>query len=70
VTPCLDLAIGRSRHVMVGQKAATELWGIPRTCARFIGTSLEAVIRELEQLLLLSTVFVSHEQVEMDKNFF
>jgi hypothetical protein len=70
VTPCLDLAIWRSQHVMVRQKAATELWGIPCTHARVIGTSLEADILEREQLLLLSNVFVSHEQVKMDRDFF
>ena len=47
-----------------------KLWGIHCTCTRVIGTSLEADILELEQLLLLSNVFVSHEQVKMDRDFF
>ncbi len=45
------------------------LWGIPCCRSRFSGTSLEADILELEELLSLSNVFVSHEQVKMDRDF-
>jgi hypothetical protein len=61
VTPSLNVAIWRDQDVIVGQKAAMELWHIPCRHSRFSGTSLEANIMELEELLLLSNVFASHE---------
>jgi hypothetical protein len=58
LTPSLDLAIERSRHVMVGDKAAKEVWGIPKSRDRIRGTSQEDDIIDLEKFLHTCEIFV------------
>jgi hypothetical protein len=69
VTPRLDLAIMRSRHVMAGNKTAREMWGLPRSRWKR-GTSLVDDILDLESLLGLSGVFTSTEVCKMTKSYF
>ena len=70
VTPSLDLSIQRSRHVMIGDKAAKEVWGIPHERRTIRGTSMEDDIIEMESFLHRCHVFVSHDKVIMHKDFF
>jgi hypothetical protein len=70
VTPSLDLAIEHSRHVMVGDKAAKEVWGMPKSRDRIRGTSLEEDIIDLEIFLHACEIFVTHDKVMMRQDYF
>ncbi len=61
--PSLDVAIIRSRHVMIGTKASKEMWGLPQKQSRIWGTSLEDDVLELERTLHLCDLFVSHQPI-------
>jgi hypothetical protein len=70
----LDLAIRRSRHLIVGGKAAKELWGDRKrkkiTTDRIRGNTLEDDIALLEQLLVRCNIFMTHEKTKMVKEYF
>ena len=69
-TSSLDIAIMRSRHVMAGDKAAKELWGVPKRRDRTRGTTLADDTLELEGVLFVANVFVCHTPTPMDTNYF
>jgi hypothetical protein len=72
-TNLLELSIKQSRHVMVGDKAAKEMWGMrkPRKNADMIqGTTLESDVMELEKLLATCNLFVTHNNTKMDREYF
>jgi hypothetical protein len=69
-TPSLDVAVMRSRHVVAGDKASKEMFGIPGKRKTIGGTSLEDDIIELEQLMHSAMVFVDHTPVTMTRDFF
>jgi hypothetical protein len=70
----LDLAIRRSRHLIVGGKGAKELWGDRKrkntTTDSIRGNSLEDDVALLEQLLLRSNIFMTHDKTKMVKEYF
>jgi hypothetical protein len=66
----LDIAVMRSRHVMAGDKASKEMFGIPEQRKNIRGTSVESDIIELEQLLHSAYVFCAHTPVIMTRDFF
>ncbi len=66
----LDVAIIRSRHVMIGDKAAEEMWGVPKRQGKIRGILLEDDILELEGVMHLCLIFVSHEPTPMNKDYF
>jgi hypothetical protein len=51
VTPSIDAAITRSRHVMIAHKAARELWGNPIHRKNIRETSLEHNIIKIERVI-------------------
>ena len=69
-TSSLDIAIMRSRHVMVGEKATKELWGMPRLRKKIRGTSVEDDVIELEGVLSSSHVFEHQITTKMDDDYF
>ena len=69
-TPYLDVAVMRSRHVIAGNKAGVEMWGVPRERSKIHGTSLEDDVTELEQLMRSASVFVSHTATTMHRDYF
>jgi hypothetical protein len=70
----LDMAIRRSRHLIVGGKGAKELWGDRKrkntTTDSIRGNSLEDDVALLEQLLLRSNIFMTHDKTKMVKEYF
>jgi hypothetical protein len=69
VTPLIDVAIARSRHVMIAAKAVKEMWGLPSTRGNIRGTSLEDNIIELEHVLSSCDIFVTSDLVLMHKDY-
>ena len=55
---------------MAGDKAAKELWGVPKCCDRTRGTSLADDTVELEGVLFTANVFLHHTLTTMDNNYF
>jgi hypothetical protein len=69
-TSLLDIAIMQSRHVMVGNKALKELWGIPKPRKKVCGTSVADNVLELEGVLSSSHVFEYQIITKMDNDYF
>ena len=55
---------------MAGDKAAKELWGVPKRRDRTRGTTLADDTLELEGVLFVANVFVCHTPTPMDTNYF
>ncbi len=70
VTMSLDVSIMRSRHVTIADKAAKEMWGVPKRWCIIRGTSLQNDILELEGVMHLCLIFVSHKSSPMHKDYF
>jgi hypothetical protein len=71
ISPSLDLSIMGSRHVMVGDKSSKEMWGLPRQRNGMIrGTLLETDILELESIIISCRIFVTHDVMAMNKDYF
>ena len=66
----LDVSIMRSRHVMIVDKAAKKVWGVPKQQGKIRGTLLEDDILELEGGMHLYLIFVSHKPTPMHKDYF
>ncbi len=66
----LDVAIVRSHHVMIGDKAAKEMWGVPKRLGKIRGTLLEDDSFELEGVMHLCLIFVSHKPTPIHKDCF
>ena len=54
---------------MVGDKAAKELWGIPKPRKRFFGTSVADDVLELKGVLSSSHVFEYQITMKMDNDY-
>jgi hypothetical protein len=69
VAPTLEGAVMRSRHVVLANKAAKEMWGLPKSRWKR-GTSLTDDIFDIEGMLATCGVFSSYNAVKMDKDYF
>jgi hypothetical protein len=69
-TSSIDIVVARSRHVIVADKAAKELWGLTRPRASIRGSSLEDDIIMIETILCRFDIFNNHEAVAMHTNYF
>jgi hypothetical protein len=69
VTPCIEVAVMRSHHVIIMGKAAKK-WGIPKRHIRIRSTLLEHDIIELERVISSCDIVVLHERMLMSKDNF